>query len=165
LRWVENTKTLMRKHSLDAEIIEHEWWGKDSIKVSEALSVPLKNVIKGLVCFYNNNPVLAVICGDDRLDLEKISRVVRVNVRLGRAKELKAIGFQIGGVPAIGSGLKTIVDKKVLERAFIVGSAGSPYIGIKMKPLDLVKMNNAIVDDISYSTQLNACLYIFDYVH
>jgi len=149
---VENTKSLMRKHGLDAEIIEHEWWGKDSIKVSEALGVPLKNVIKGLVCFYDNNPVLTVICGDDNLDLEKISRVVGANVRLGRAKDLKAIGFNVGGVPAIGSGLETIVDKKVLERGFIVGSAGSPYTGIKMKPSDLVNINNATVDDITYST-------------
>lgn len=152
MKWVENTKSLIREHNLDAEIIEHDWWGKDSIKVSEALRVPLKNVIKGLVCFYDNSPVLAVICGDDRLDLEKVSRILRANVRLGRAKDLKAIGFKIGGVPAIGSGLKTIVDKKVLERGFIVGSAGSPYVGIKMKSSDLVKMNNAIVDDISYST-------------
>ena len=152
MRWVENTKSLISEHSLDAEIIEHEWWGKDSSKVSEALGVPLKNVIKGLVCFYDNNPVLTVICGDDRLDLEKISRILRANVRLGRAKDLKAIGFQIGGVPAIGSGLKTIVDKKVLERGFIIGSAGSPYVGIKMKPPDLIKINNAIVDDITYST-------------
>ena len=28
MRWVENTKSLIREHSLDAEIIEHEWWGK-----------------------------------------------------------------------------------------------------------------------------------------
>jgi len=151
LKWVENTKKLIMKHNLDAEIIEHEWWGKDSSKVSESLGVPLKNVIKGLVCFYDNNPVLTVICGDDRLDLEKISRILRVNVRLGRAKDLKALGFQIGGVPAIGSGLKTIVDEKVLERGFIIGSAGLPYVGIKLKPSDLVKINNAIVDDISYS--------------
>jgi len=94
-------------------------------KVSEALGVPLKNVIKGLVCFYDNNPVLVVVCGDDRLDLEKVSRILGANVRLGRAKDLKAIDFKMGGVPAVGSGLKTIVDKKVLERGFIVGSAGS----------------------------------------
>jgi prolyl-tRNA editing enzyme YbaK/EbsC (Cys-tRNA(Pro) deacylase) len=67
---------------------------------------------------------------------------------LGRARDLRAIGFDIGGVPAIGSGLKTVVDKRILERSFIIGSAGSPYVGIRMRPLCLVKTNRAIVGNI-----------------
>lgn len=147
--WVENTKDLIKRHSLDAEIIEHKWWGKESEGVSEKLGVPLKNVIKGLVCIFGRNFVLAMICGDDRLNLDKLSKMLGTEAKLARAKDLEAIGFEVGGVPAIGSRLKTVVDKKVLERDFIIGSAGSPYAGIRMRPSDLVRLNDALVDDIA----------------
>ena len=148
MNWVENTKNLIKRHTLDAEVIEHKWWGKDSGEVSEKLGVPLENVIKGLLCICSGNFVLAIMCGDDRLDLGKLSMALGKKFELARAKDIKAIGFEMGGVPAIGSGLKTVVDKKVLEKGFIIGSAGSPYAGIRMKPLDLVRLNDALIADI-----------------
>ena len=147
--WVENTKRLIKWEGIEAELLEHKEWGKDSTVVSAFLKVPLKNVLKAIVCLSREGPLLAVICGDDRLDLKKLGKLTDVSVRLGKAKELGELGFRVGGVPAVGSGLRTFVDMRVLERSFVIGSAGSPYAGIRLKPHDLVCLNKATVADLS----------------
>jgi len=147
--WVENTRGLIERERLEAELVEHEEWGKDSRVVSEALNVPVENVLKVLVCFSRRGPLLAVLTGDRRLDLDKLSKAARENVRLGRAREVEALGFLLGGVPVVGSGIRTIVDRKVLQQRYVVGSAGSPYVGVKLKPEDLVRINRATVTELS----------------
>ena len=149
MKWVEKTRCIVEREGIEAELFEHKEWGKDSRVVSAFLNVPLANVVKGLVCFSREGPLLVVVCGDERLDLDKLGRLTDVSVRLGRAKEVEGLGFEVGGVPAIGSGLRIFVDRKVLARSFIVGSAGSPYVGIRLKPSDLVRLNNATVADLS----------------
>ncbi|MEM2904552.1 MAG: YbaK/EbsC family protein [Candidatus Bathyarchaeia archaeon] len=149
MNWVEKTKSLIERGGIEAQLIEHKEWGKDSRVVSAALKVPLSHVLKAVVCFSSNDPVLALICGDDRLDLARLSSVTHATVRLAKTKEVEKLGFSIGGVPAIGSGLKTYLDRKVLERSYVVGSAGSPYLGVKLKPSDLARLNDATVADLS----------------
>jgi prolyl-tRNA editing enzyme YbaK/EbsC (Cys-tRNA(Pro) deacylase) len=149
MTWVEKTKRIVEREGLEAELFEHKEWGKDSKVVSALLKVPLANVIKGIVCFSRDGPLLAVLCGDKRLDLDKLGGLMDVDVRLGKAREVEKLGFEIGGVPAVGSGLRTFVDRKVLAKSYIIGSAGSPYVGIRLKPSDLVRLNKATVADIS----------------
>ncbi|MBS7627466.1 hypothetical protein KEJ36_01360 [Candidatus Bathyarchaeota archaeon] len=147
--WIEHTKQLIERHGIDAQILEHKDWGKESQTVAKALGVPVANILKALLCFSDGEPLLAMILGDDRLELGKLEMLLHADVRLGRAKELKSLGFTVGGIPAIGSGLRTFVDTKVLQKEFVIGSAGSPYVGIRLKPSDLVKLNGAIVADLA----------------
>ncbi|MEM3693921.1 MAG: YbaK/EbsC family protein [Candidatus Bathyarchaeia archaeon] len=146
--WVEHTKQLIERHGIDAQILEHKEWGKESQTVAKALGVPVTNIIKALLCFSNGKPLLAIILGDDRLDLAKLGALLHANVRLGRARELESLGFTVGGIPAVGSGLRSFVDARVLQREFVIGSAGSPYVGIRLKPSDLVKLNGSVVADL-----------------
>jgi len=77
-----------------------------------------------------------------------LEKITGKKVTLARAKDIKKMGFEFGGIPCIGSDLKMIVDQKVLKEEYVFGSAGSPYVGIKIKTKDLVKLNSAEVFDI-----------------
>lgn len=146
--WVEHTKQLIERNGIDAQILEHKEWGKESQTVAKALGVPVTNIIKALLCFSDGKPLLAIILGDNRLDLAKLGALLHANVRLGRAREMESLGFTVGGIPAVGSGLRSLVDARVLQREFVIGSAGSPYVGIRLKPSDLVKLNGSVVADL-----------------
>jgi prolyl-tRNA editing enzyme YbaK/EbsC (Cys-tRNA(Pro) deacylase) len=146
--YVEKTRKIIKREKLDAEIRTHSQWGKESTVIAEIFEIPLKNVIKSLLIFLDEAPTLAVLQGDLILDLEKIRKKTGKKVRLARVKDIKKLGFTFGGIPSIGSELPMIVDERVLHERYIVGSAGSPYAGIKIAPKDLVRLNGAEVFSI-----------------
>ncbi len=148
MKHVQRTKTLIRKKGIDAEVREHEEWGKESEKVAEIFDVPLKHVIKSLLVFLDDTPCLTVLQGNTRLDTKKVEEITGKKVKMARAKDIKELGFEFGGIPCLGSDLPMIVDKNVMEAEFVVGSAGSPYVGIKIRPMDLVTLNDAEVAHI-----------------
>ncbi|MEA1993453.1 MAG: YbaK/EbsC family protein [Euryarchaeota archaeon] len=145
MSFVEKTKKIIEKKGIDAEIREHKKWGKESEKVAEIFEIPLENVIKSLLIFLDETPYLAVVQGDKRLDLKKIEKITGKKTVLARVSDIKELGFEFGGIPCIGSELRMIVDQRVMDEEYIVGSAGSPYTGIKITPEDLVRLNNAEV--------------------
>jgi len=146
--YVRNTKKIIEREEIEAEIKKHKIWGKKSEKVSEIFGIALKNVIKSILVFLDEIPFLIVLQGDKLLDLKELEKITGKKVTLARAKDIKKMGFEFGGIPCVGSNLKMIVDQKVLNEEYVVGSAGSPYVGIKIKPKDLVKLNSAEVFDI-----------------
>jgi prolyl-tRNA editing enzyme YbaK/EbsC (Cys-tRNA(Pro) deacylase) len=146
--YIKNTKMIIEKEKIEAEIKEHKKWGKESETISKIFGIALKNVIKALLVFLDETPSLIVLQGNKLLDLKKLERITGTKVTLARVRDIKKLGFQFGGIPCIGSGLKMIVDRKILDEEFVVGSAGSPYVGIKIKPKDLVRLNSAEVFDI-----------------
>jgi len=146
--YVKNTKKIIEREEIGAEIKKHKIWGKKSEKVSEIFGIALKNVIKSILVFLDEIPFLIVLQGDKLLDLKELEKITGKKVTLARAGDIKKMGFEFGGIPCIGSNLKMIVDQKVLNEEYVVGSAGSPYVGIKIKPKDLVKLNSAEVLDI-----------------
>lgn len=146
--YVRNTKKIIEREEIEAEIKKHKIWGKKSEKVSEIFGIALKNVIKSILVFLDEIPFLIVLQGDKLLDLKELEKITGKKVTLARAKDIKKMGFEFGGIPCVGSNLKMIVDQKVLNEEYVVGSAGSPYAGIKIKPKDLVKLNSAEVFDI-----------------
>ena len=145
---VEHTKKIIEKEKIEAELREHKMWGKESKKVSDIFGIELKNVIKSLLVFLDETPSLIILRGDTFLDLKKLEKITGKKVRLARANDIKKLGFEFGGIPCIGSNLNTIVDREVLDEETVVGSAGSPYVGITISPKDLVRLNSAEVLEI-----------------
>jgi len=146
--YVKNTKKIIKREKIEAEIKGHRKWGKESKRVSEIFGIELKNVIKSILVFSDEIPSLVILQGNKLLDLKKLEKITGKKVTLAKAKDIKKLGFEFGGIPCIGSGLKVIVDSKVLEEDYVVGSAGSPYVGIRIKPKDIVGLNSAKILDI-----------------
>jgi len=63
-----------------------------------------------------------------RLSLEKLSRIIGKKLRLARAREVeKATEYPVGAVPPVGHGLKTYVDRGVLNVETVIGGGGSTH--------------------------------------
>jgi len=55
-----------------------------------------------------------------------------------------------GGTPPIclPENIPVFVDKEVMKQVFVIGSAGSEFVGIKISPNDILKYSNARVVDV-----------------
>lgn len=153
---VENTRKIMEELGVDGEIIEHlDTNGTRSEVIAKALDVPLENIIKCLILKSKDGSLAAaVILGNQKLDVKKVESILRKKkLSLASPESVqKATGYSIGGVPpfAVINRFPLCVDSEVLKKSYVIGSAGTPYYGLKFDPT-IFKRFNVRIDDISIS--------------
>ena len=149
---VEKTEILMSELNIKGEIIEHpDVNGTHSEVIAEALNIPLDHIIKCMILkSKRGNIIAAIILGDQRLDMKKIEQISHMKkFSLASEKAVKeSTGYPIGGVPPIAviNKMPVFVDKKVIKKEFVLGSAGTPYHGLKVDPKIFKKFNLIFAD-------------------
>lgn len=149
---VEKTEILMSELNIKGEIIEHpDVNGTHSEVIAEALNIPLDHIIKCMILkSKRGNIIAAIILGDQRLDMKKIEQISHMKkFSLASEKVVKeSTGYPIGGVPPIAviNKMLVFVDKKVIKKEFVLGSAGTPYHGLKVDPKIFKKFNLIFAD-------------------
>ncbi|WP_456453495.1 YbaK/EbsC family protein [Thermococcus sp.] len=69
---------------------------------------------------------------------------------MAKPAEVKAItGYAVGGVPPVGVPVRTVVDRRVLERDVVIGGGGRIDRLIRIKPGKIVEFQKAEVLDIA----------------
>ncbi|WP_448578529.1 aminoacyl-tRNA deacylase [Thermosphaera sp.] len=114
------------------------------------LGVDPGRIIKTLVLVdEEGNPLVAIIPGNKRLSLDKLSSITGKRLRLAKAREVeKATGYPVGAVPPVGHGLKTYVDREVLNNEAVIGGGGSTHSLLELKTKDLLALTQPIITDI-----------------
>lgn len=149
---IEKTKIIMSELGINGEIIEHlNVNGTHSEIISEALNIPLENIIKCLILKSKKGDLLsAIILGNQQLDLKKLENISQMKKFTFASEKLvkESTGYSIGGVPPISviNKMPVYVDKKVITKEFILGSAGTPYHGLKIDPKNLKRFNLTLTD-------------------
>jgi len=151
---VRVVERFLRENGVDFEILWHrECDGRTSSEAARAWGTTVDKVIKSLILLDRRGEALMVLVqGDRRLDLKRTELLTnRSGLRLGRPDEvLQLTGFNVGGIPPIDleSKMQVVVDEGLTELDWAFGSAGSPYAGLKIGPMDLVRLNNAVVGQV-----------------
>ena len=150
---VEELKAYLANSGISAEILELEDEVKTVNQAAKALGVSKEQIIKTIMFIDAlGEPVLAIVRGDQKVDSKKLANVVgTLGVRMASAKEVKKhSGYAIGGLPPIGhkQKIKTVIDKKVLEKEFVYGGGGTEKHLLKISPKDVQKLTDAIVANI-----------------
>jgi prolyl-tRNA editing enzyme YbaK/EbsC (Cys-tRNA(Pro) deacylase) len=114
------------------------------------------NVLKCLLLKGRDGTVVAVMTpGDVRIDVKMLERLIGVKkLSFMPAGELKdRLGQEPGGVdplilPEVAE--MVVADSSLLGRGFVIGSAGSRFCGLKVKPKELLRaMKGVQIMDIS----------------
>ena len=107
-----------------------------------------KQIIKSLLFISEKEPVLVIVDGESKVDLNKLAKIIG-KVRLATPEEVKQItGFEVGAVPPVGVEVKTIVDPKVLENKSVIGGGGRINRLSKLNPEKIVEHQRAIIVDV-----------------
>ncbi|KUK16656.1 YbaK/EbsC family protein [Thermococcus sibiricus] len=135
---------------LGGEIIEPKGEVKTVEQVVKLLSIDPENIIKSLVFIVNESePILVIVDGKSKVSLEKLKKIFG-NVRMAKPKEVEKItGYKIGEVPPVGVPIKTVVDRRVIEKEFVIGGGGRIDRLSKLNPKKIVEFQKAEVLDVS----------------
>ncbi|MET7603655.1 YbaK/EbsC family protein [Streptomyces avermitilis] len=129
---------------------------RTAAEAAAAIGCELDQICKSLIFAADGVPVLVLMDGASRVDVELVRRelcaakVTRARVDLVR----ETTGYAIGGVPPFGHRTKTrvLADRSLLEHDTVWAAAGTPYAVFPMAPRTLIAHAGAALVDVRERT-------------
>ena len=155
-----STMAMNHKH-LEEFLIEKGIWFRlfdktstvHTADASKVTGIPLEQITKSLVFLADRRPVLAVIPGDRKVDIDKLSRAISAKkITLVPFKDAsKFSGYPPGGTPPIHhvNITTTVFDNELKRFNTIYGGGGSQEKMIELKLDDALKLTDGIIASIS----------------
>jgi len=155
---VRKVRSLVEKYGLDAEII----WHRDDpvLSLEDAMRVhglSPGNVLKCLLMKGRKGRVIAVMApGDVRIDVKRLGDLAGVKkLSFVSGEELRErFSVEPGGLDPLtlpGMADLVFVERSLLDSEWVMGSAGSRYCGLRVKPRELVEAIGVPVIDVAKS--------------
>jgi prolyl-tRNA editing enzyme YbaK/EbsC (Cys-tRNA(Pro) deacylase) len=126
---------------------------KTAADAAAAIGVEIGQIVKSLVFLVDDEPVMALVAGDNQLDEKKLSSL-RDDGLVSRADAdavRSATGFPIGGVPPFGHAteLDVYIDADLLRWDEVWAAAGTWTDVFPIAPDDLVRASGGAVADLA----------------
>jgi len=109
-------------------------------------------IVKSLLLRTENNFVLCLVSGDKRCSLNKVKKILNLkDVSMADAEQVKnQTGFSIGGVSPVAhlNPNKVIIDTSLSRYEHVYAAAGHPNTIFKISYKQLIKLTEAVEEDI-----------------
>lgn len=120
---------------------------------ARAIGCSVAQIVKSLVFMADDQPVMALLSGADRLDPDRLATATgAATVRRATGDEARAAtGYAIGGVPPFGHdrALAVLVDRGLLAHDEVWAAAGLPDAVFPISPDDLVRVSGGRIQDLA----------------
>ncbi|AXK36775.1 YbaK/EbsC family protein [Streptomyces armeniacus] len=125
---------------------------RTAAEAAAAIGCELSQIVKSLVFEADGVPVLVLMDGASRVDVERVraelgaERVGRADARVVR----DATGYAIGGVPPFGhtTQLRVLADRRLLTHGTVWAAAGTPHTVFAIEPKALVAHAGGTLADV-----------------
>ena len=120
-------------------------------EAAAAVGAELGQIVKSLVFAVDDELVLVLVSGANRLDTRKLGTLAHGRVERADAEAVRvATGFAIGGIPPIAHARPLAVwcDADLLTYDTVWAAAGTPHAVFPIAPDDLVRVTDATVADL-----------------
>ncbi|CBG72398.1 putative nucleotide-binding protein [Streptomyces scabiei 87.22] len=125
---------------------------RTAAEAAAALGCELSEICKSLIFAADGVPVLVLMDGASRVDLEAVRRELgATKVTRARADVVReTTGYAIGGVPPFGHRTRTrvLADRSLLDHPTVWAAAGTPYTVFPMAPATLIAHAGATLVDV-----------------
>jgi len=143
----------LEKRGFGNEVVVLEKPARTAAEAAEALGCEVGQIVKSLVFrgAETGRPVLVVAEGKNRVDEEKVARLVGEPVGKADAAFVRAkTGYAIGGVPPFGHAEPPValVDRDLLRHGDVWAAAGHPNAVFRLDPRDLPEMTGGRVTEV-----------------
>ncbi len=154
---VERVAAFLRSAGAEARIEELDAGAATAEEAARSAGAGLAQIVKSLVFICDGKPVVALVPGNRRADLDKIGRAAgAAEVRIARRDEvLAATGVAPGAVaPFPLEGVeRVLIDQGLLGHDVVWVGAGSTEHLAALSPTDLVRLSRATpMDAVQDST-------------
>jgi len=152
---VERVVETARAAGLEIEVERFPEGTRTAADAARAVGCEVGQIVKSLVFMAGERPVLALVSGANRVDLEKLALAAGTDgdgVRRADGDEARAAtGFAIGGVPPFGhtSPLTVLVDRALAAHHVLWAAAGLPDAVFPVTPTDLVRVSGGRLADLA----------------
>jgi Cys-tRNA(Pro) deacylase len=111
---------------------------RTAVDAARAVGCEVRQIVKSLVFVADGRAVVALVAGDDRLDVAKLASAVgAAEVRRATGDEARdATGYAIGGVPPLGhrTAVPVLIDGRLLVHDTVWAAAGLPDAVFSVAP-------------------------------
>lgn len=125
------------------------------LEAAEALGVPPERVFKTLLAQVDGRLAVAVVPVVGQLDLKALARALGGSkaVMADPAAAERATGYVVGGISPVGQKRPhpTVVDGSALDHPTVFVSGGRRGLDLELSPADLVRITEAVTDQIGRS--------------
>jgi prolyl-tRNA editing enzyme YbaK/EbsC (Cys-tRNA(Pro) deacylase) len=158
---VERVSAFLREAGAEARIEEFPDGTVTAADAAAAVGCELGQIVKSMVLVCDGEPVVALVPGDRRCDLEKAAHAAGAGAaRTATRSEVEAAtGFPAGGVaPFPLAKVRTVLlERELLRHPIVWAGAGSPRHVVGMSPAELGRLSRArtvdVVQDDAYHSQ------------
>ena len=139
-----------RELGLDVKVERLEASTATAEDAAVAVGCDKGQIAKSLVFVADGDPVLAIVSGAHRVDLDSLCEALDcAECRQATAAEVRAAtGFPVGGVPPSGHGLPVVMDETLLEHEVVWAAGGDGHSLFEVDPRRLVDCTSARVASI-----------------
>jgi prolyl-tRNA editing enzyme YbaK/EbsC (Cys-tRNA(Pro) deacylase) len=149
---VEQVVRAGAEHGLVVEPLVFPAETRTSRDAAVAVGCDVAQIVKSLVFDAGDEPVLLLMSGANRVDLDKgakaagVERLRRADAETARA----ATGYSIGATPPFGheEELRVFMDEELLDHDVVWAAAGRPDSVFPLSPAELARVSGALVCDL-----------------
>ncbi len=143
----------LRELGLAVRVVELPDSTRTAKAAAEAIGCTVGEIAKSLVfrASRSGKPVLAVMSGSNRADVEKLAALAGEPVEKADAAFVRQhTGYAIGGVPPVGhpQPLLTLLDEDLARYETVWAAAGSPFAVFEITPAALARATGASGADL-----------------
>ena len=147
---VRRVQAALAQKGSRAAVIELEHTARSAKDAADALGVNLGAIVKSLVFTIDGAPVIALVAGDRRCDVDALPGAFGRSGLVLRAdadRVRDVTGFVIGGVPPLGHRrpLPTAIDDSLRRFEVVYAAAGHPHCVFPTTVLELSLLTGGAV--------------------
>jgi len=131
---------------LDLAVTEMEDSTHTAKEAADAVGAPVAAIVKSLVFLADGEPLLVLVSGPNRVDVEALGERLGVTLVKADAATVKAAtGYSIGGVPPFGhpTPLRCVMDEDFMVLEQVWAAAGSAQAVFPIAPEKLRELSQA----------------------
>lgn len=150
----ENLHSFIQTNNIQAEMLHLDTLTPTVESAAQAVGTEPDNIVKSILFLVDGKPILAIACGQARVDSRAIAAlygVGRKRVKLAPPEVvLKETGYEVGAMPPFGHlyPLETLLDRRVLERPVVFAGGGSEQTLIRLSPQAILEATGARILDL-----------------
>ena len=150
---VKRVKKLLIEFDTKQSVIVLDNSARTALEAATSLGCEVGAIVKSLLFKTENKFNLCLVSGDKKASLNKIKKILNIkDVSMASAEDVKKItGYTIGGVSPIGhlNKVDILIDNSLERFSSLYAAAGHPNCVFKINFIDLQKITNGLIREIS----------------